>query len=55
MEVLLVMFIVIPVVVGLVYGLLSMRVLQKNDRTIRRLEPVVTDCRWTRKKFYDEK
>lgn len=55
MEALIGLFVVLPFVMGLCYVLLYIFQQQnRNDRTIQRLEPIVSDCRWTRKKFYDD-
>ena len=55
MELLLVIVVGVPIVIGLFYALLAELREKDNDKTVRRCEPLISDCRWTRKKFYDEK
>ena len=54
MELLLVIVVGVPIVIGLFYVLLAELREKDNDRTVQRCEPLISDCRWTRKKFYDD-
>ena len=54
MELLLVIVVGVPIVIGLFYVLLAELREKHNDRTVQRCEPLISDCRWTRKKFYDD-